>query len=163
MANSKARAVLQVVISFIYTGLVIGTDCKDGWTAYHNSCYLFARNHASTFTEAEHYCGQHGGHLVSMETKAENMFIRDYLHGLKDEDRWIGLTDEMIEGAWVWYSSNTDATYTDWFPGQPNSHGGNEDCVILGYHNDYKWVDAPCTSSYEPICEIVSGEVDIVG
>ncbi|XP_045179792.2 lactose-binding lectin l-2-like [Mercenaria mercenaria] len=163
MVNTKTMVVLQVVISFIYYGVVTGTNCKDGWMAYHNSCYLFARNHASTFTEAEHYCRQHGGNLVTIETKAENLFIRDYLRGLKDEHHWLGLTDEMVEGIWKWYSTNTDATYTDWNPGEPNSAGGEEDCAILAYNQDYRWLDVSCISSWEPICEIESGEVDIVG
>ncbi|XP_053386383.1 perlucin-like protein [Mercenaria mercenaria] len=132
--------------------------------AYHNSCYLFARNHASSFTEAEHYCQQHGGHLITIETKNENLFIKDFLRGLKGEYHWLGLTDEMVEGVWKWYTSNRDVTYTDWYPGEPNSHRGTEeDCVVFSYTEDYRWLDVPCTRSYEPICEIVSDEVDVVG
>ena len=33
---------------------------------------------------------------------------------------WLGLTDEMVENVWKWYSTDEPATYFDWAPTEPN-------------------------------------------
>ncbi len=48
----------------------------------------------------------------------------------QDLQYWIGLTDEVEEGKWVWQDSFLVADYTHWASGQPD--GGTEDnCAIF--------------------------------
>jgi hypothetical protein len=45
---------------------------------------------------------------------------------------WIGLTDLFHEGNFIWASSGEKATYTHWYPGEPNNvHNRTEHFVHL--------------------------------
>ncbi|XP_060599260.1 perlucin-like [Ruditapes philippinarum] len=156
---------VHIFFVLLYNGFAYGIVCQDGWVTFQDSCYLFARNHKSSFTEAENYCRQHGGHLVEIETKYENMFIRDYLRGMIGEHHWIGLTDEIVEGVWKWYASKRTPSFTGWNVNEPNSHGGDEDCAVLSSAEDYNWADVPCDGRdpAEPICEVNQADVDLIG
>ena len=56
-----------------------------------------------------------GGHLVTVNDAAEQAWLeRAVLRG----EVWIGLTDEAVEGTWVWMSGEA-VTYTNWASGQP--------------------------------------------
>lgn len=68
---------------------------------------------------------------------------------------WIGLTDEVVEGKWIWYGTNTTASFFDWNGGEPTNAGGNEHCVhvYLYSENNFNWNDLPCTSENFFICE----------
>ena len=75
-----------------------------------------------------------------------------YIH--TGQDYWIGLTDELIEGMWLWQSSGIPANYTDWGPGEPNSYHGDQDCVFYHSGENYMWADINCLSSeFRPLCE----------
>ncbi|XP_053383514.1 C-type lectin domain family 10 member A-like [Mercenaria mercenaria] len=161
LMNIETVVTLFLIFGFNATA---GTDCLNNWTAHGNSCYLFGHQSLPFYT-AEHYCRQHNGHLVHINGKEENVFIREHLRYMKGIRWWIGLTDDDVEGTWMWYDTNEEAMYTDWTPGQPTNSGNNEDCVefdmTAGY--DGHWNDAPCDMHLLPICERSSGNIDIVG
>ena len=59
------------------------TECLPGWSYFSNKCYtIFKQNVGITWLAAEAICGSEGGHLVSMETEAEAMFV----HSLQTKD-----------------------------------------------------------------------------
>ena len=69
---------------------------------------------------------------------------------------WIGLTDQVKDGTFIWWYANTALTYKDWGPLEPNnvpSFTNPEDCVILYSIHDGKWADASCSWDCYPICE----------
>lgn len=68
------------------------------------------------------------------------------------EGFWIGLTDILVEGEWVWMSTQTTAHYTNWWPGEPNNDQA-EDCGSLFSDYSFKWNDAKCLLKYNFICE----------
>jgi len=48
-------------------------------------------------------------------------------------------------------------TYTNWYPGSPNNHGGaNEACMFTGpgIGGKFMWDDAICTWEFCGVCEI---------
>ena len=53
---------------------------------------------------------------------------------------WIGLSDNAMEGRYVWAESHQLADYTNWGPGEPQEEDGL-DCVfksgdfIVGWHD----------------------------
>ena len=64
---------------------------------------------------------------------------------------WIGLTDEITEGEWLFddgYTPFGANSYSAWAPNQPDNWigTGGEDCVHL-YLNAFLWNDLVCTSS----------------
>ena len=64
---------------------------------------------------------------------------------------WIGINDKNVEGEFVYASSREEVTVTDWYTGEPNNYGGNENCV----HFDYSeiWNDDRCSKKHSFICE----------
>ena len=59
------------------------TECLPGWSYFSNKCYaIFKQSEGITWLAAEGICGGEGGHLVSMATEAETMFV----HSLQTKD-----------------------------------------------------------------------------
>ncbi|XP_045156977.1 perlucin-like protein [Mercenaria mercenaria] len=127
-------------------------QCPDTWIQYKGSCYLFvaAKN---TFSRAESHCLSLGSHLIHIENDLENEFIRSQLTTLKEKEYWIGLTDAGTEGIFKWVDDNSTASFTDWYRGNPNNGGGNENCVHFRDTYNYTWNDQECAVSYSSICE----------
>ena len=82
---------------------------------------------ATSWTAAENFAQLLGGHLVSINSQAEQDFVWTSFGNLGGVDRrvWIGFTDRNSEGAFVW-SDGSPAKYTNWNAGEPNNSGGVE-------------------------------------
>lgn len=66
---------------------------------------------------------------------------------------WVGGTDVLVDGQWIWISSQEKIQYTDWVPGEPNG-GTREGCLMLyGGKFNFHWNDANCHSLQFFICE----------
>ena len=129
------------------------TSCPNTWVPFESSCYLFSNAGALHFTEAEQYCRNHSGYLVTIETDLENAFLTDYASRLKIENYWIGLA-ENIEGEFRWNNSGPTPTFFDWGPGEPNGHQQHENCVdFYDYANGIHWNDRDCAFDNFPLCE----------
>lgn len=77
--------------------------------------------------QAESYAVARGGHLVTINNAAENDWIVQNFDSFNDyHSSWIGFTDVVQEGNWVWISGEP-VTYTNWYSGEPNNTNGNED------------------------------------
>lgn len=118
--------------------------CPSGWTFWGTHCYRYFSVSLNWFS-AERFCNQFGtihegsqdqlAHLVSIHSEVENIFIRSLWESLRNPDRvkercWIGLTDEVSEGDFLW-SDQTVSDYTKWAHGQPNNNKGNQNCAAL--------------------------------
>ncbi|KAK3085754.1 hypothetical protein FSP39_008201 [Pinctada imbricata] len=66
---------------------------------------------------------------------------------------WIDGSDLLVEGHFVWASTQSDMDYTNWAKGEPNDLNG-EDCVEIVHNSDnFTWNDAPCDTLQHFICE----------
>nr|XP_034324874.1 perlucin-like protein isoform X2 [Crassostrea gigas] len=150
---------------------VIG-DCRDGWTKFQGSCYLFASEQAN-WPEAQAVCSSMNSHLVEIETQTENAFVEGELKIIHNHDShsnnqndvsyWLGGNDIEIEGVFKWVRSDQPLTYTDWSPGQPDDANG-EDCMELRGAFQYHWNDLPCNIPHHFICETQASEgVNVIG
>ena len=63
-------------------------------------------------------------------------------------DMWLGGSDNAYEGQWLW-ANGSPMTYTNWYSGEPNNHGGNEECLHM---RDGKWNDIKCSRKLDFIC-----------
>src|SRR5262245_32506817 len=60
-----------------------------------------------------------GGHLVVVNDAAEQNFLWSTF-GQRTGIFWIGINDTAHDGRFVW-STGEPATYTNWYPGEPNN------------------------------------------
>lgn len=77
-----------------------------------------------TWQEAEKYCEELGGHLVTITSSEEQEFVT----GLLVEDKefyWIGSRQSEVTGQWFWVTGE-DFNYENWAPGQPDNDGRSE-------------------------------------
>lgn len=90
-----------------------------------------------TWPEAEGEAVSRGGHLVSIGTEQEQVFVRNTFGG-----GWIGLNDIAQEGTFVW-SDGSPVTYLRWRSGEPNNAGGGEDWGELESGGDWNDLGSP--------------------
>ena len=77
-----------------------------------------------TWDAAEEQCKAQGGHLASVHSAEENVFVRNLFTG----NAWIGGSDVEVEGNWVW-TDGTEWDFEDWINGEPT--GGPEHFLEL--------------------------------
>ena len=76
------------------------------------------------------------------------MFL-DQVNPEGDKYFWIGLTDMVQEGVWIWISSGKQAEYTNWYPGDPNNAGEIEHFVHIRIKKwERKWNDCDIDNSF---------------
>lgn len=107
------------------------------------------RNYAA----AEFDCVAQGGHLVSIHDQATQDEVRNTAYGLLPGNWWIGLSDNALEGTFVW-SDNTPRDYTAWAGGEPNNSGGNENCAHLWDAAGGEWNDILCAVNMSYVCRL---------
>ncbi len=95
--------------------------------------YFRSNNLDKTWQQAKDWAIGLGAHLATLTSEAENNF-------LTGPEAWIGLTDEAVEGTFVWVTGEP-FVYSNWFPGNPNNGGGIEDHVFTNFFGTNKWVD----------------------
>ena len=67
---------------------------------------------------------------------------------------WIGATDAVSEGTWMW-SDGTPWDYQTWAGGQPDDWDGNEDCALMWASG--AWNDGQCSDSDRgAVCRVPS-------
>ncbi|XP_038151965.1 C-type lectin domain family 4 member E-like [Cyprinodon tularosa] len=147
-----------------YTENEICWKCEAGWEQHGGNCYYFSTNESS-WKEGRRLCKDLGGDLVKIDSRDEQMFIKEKLvHMMKnDEDKfWIGLTDLEEEGRWLWVDgSPLNTSLSFWTDGQPDNWSKNilkqADCVRMGQiggADELKsWFDTSCDLHQKSICE----------
>ena len=72
----------------------------------------------------------------------------------KGFDSWtmLGMTDEAVEGKWVYQSTNKVVNFFKWIPGKPNNLNNNEHCASVKWDSGLM-EDLPCSREQYFICE----------
>ncbi|ELT93508.1 hypothetical protein CAPTEDRAFT_76348, partial [Capitella teleta] len=123
--------------------------CPDHWIGAGDRCYRVFTQETS-WEKAEYNCMQHGyvAHLATVTSDEGNEHIVE-LSQIYQQDLWIGLNRRQEHSLFEW-TSGKDVQYTNWAPGEPNSHNETEDCVITS--TDFKWHDYSCSYTMASIC-----------
>ncbi|XP_028254867.1 brevican core protein-like [Parambassis ranga] len=134
-----------------YGGDFCQTDlerCEPGWDKFHGFCYRHFSQRLS-WEVAEQHCRMMGAHLVSVMTPEEQTYINDNYK----EYQWTGLNDKTIENDFRWSDGNP-LLYENWYRGQPDSYFlSGEDCVVMVWHDNGRWSDAPCNYQLAYTCK----------
>ena len=94
----------------------------------------------ATHASARAACQALGGDLASIHSAEENAAAFALTGGKSTR---IGLTDAAAEGTFVW-DDGTPLDYEAWNGGEPNSSGGDEDCVGYLQGAGDRWHDIRC-------------------
>lgn len=111
----------------------------------NDPCSLYFINpQYMTGPDAQAYAQTFGANLISVQSAAENTNLVTALanQGYSSEVIWIGFSDAISEGNFVWYDG-APVNYTNWNVGEPNNAGGNENCTQI-YPNG-TWNDLNCS------------------
>lgn len=117
----------------------------------------------STWANAKSTCHAWGGHLVIIESRAENNRIASGLKKRGMEGSWIGLNDKNHEGMYDWADKHRYLKYENFNNNEPNGRRG-ENCVemIRGWHwwtqFNGQWIDRNCNTKLRSICEKRAGK-----
>ncbi|KAL4231019.1 hypothetical protein ACF0H5_011391 [Mactra antiquata] len=144
--------------------------CDSSWIGHNNRCYLFSHD-TEYWIGALQMCRELGAQLVEIETAAENTYLKAQAQVYAKDQFWISLTDIGEEGSWMWMSSKASINttgFSDWYPGQPDNHGVDQNCAALyinrAHHApSWQWSDIACASRNHYICEKPAGEGEVIG
>ena len=101
-----------------------------------------------TWREARKECERMGGHLVIVRNAEQNKFLRSLVRGSGIDAAWLGATDQVTEGQWIWLDG-TEMDYNAWDVdwNQPDNRsredGRAENFVILVVSREGRWLDQP--------------------
>jgi len=123
--------------------------------------------------DATRFCKSKGMRLVSIRNQQESEAVQFALSD-QAEDSWTFWTSGKRFGSdtdnyWKWSDEELawparnkrgqdDGRFRNWYPGEPNNHGGHEDCIQISIaHNNGKsalaWNDLDCSLPLRVICE----------
>lgn len=94
-------------------------------------------------------CSQAGGQVASPRSEAENAALLQLITA-RNKAAFLSMTDAKTEGTFV-YPSGEPLVYSNWAPGEPNNHGGAENCVEMLTNG--KWNDRSCKDHRLVVCE----------
>ncbi|XP_062568473.1 perlucin-like [Saccostrea cucullata] len=147
-------AIPIIIISSVSLSFAELPSCSHGWIRNGSSCYTFISDVQMDWAEAMLFCKSLKANLVEIETESENEYLRQHLLGIGSKGNfWIGLNDILVEGEWVWMSTQQTPSYTDWAPGQPDNYQQHEDCAFLWQATTLHWDDVDCSTKFSFICE----------
>ena len=130
-----------MVHSSIATALLLLAQIDNGSA---QTCTYTLSSGILSWSDAKAACQSVGKQLASVQSAAQNALLRSKASGV---GCWIGGTDPVYEGAWVWSPSNSPISYTNWANGEP---GGGFCMAIQG---DGYWNGANCASRKRYLCQ----------
>ncbi|KAI8488339.1 Collectin-11 [Branchiostoma belcheri] len=86
--------------------------CPCGYERFSDMCYKISTDNKN-YTDAKSACHADGGHLAMPKDKATNDFLGKQLRARPSRYMyyfaWIGLTDQVTEGTWMWEDGTNSA------------------------------------------------------
>ncbi|HFA50199.1 MAG TPA: hypothetical protein ENJ95_14405, partial [Bacteroidetes bacterium] len=139
-AQNDCSSIPNSISGYIYLG------------EFNNSKYYCSDGSNFDWWEATSSAASNGGHLVVINSQAENDFVQNAIIA---NYAWIGYTDENSEGNFEWVNGDAQG-YTHWASGEPNNgspNGGYADYTVIKRNNG-KWYDRNGNDGYEFVMEI---------
>lgn len=143
---------------------------EEGWIKNPANGHYYKLTESMNWLQAEEQAVQYGGHLVTINDKEEELWLREQFGA--NEYFLIGFNDINIEGNWEWVNGES-ITYTNWWEGEPNdqsAEGETEDIAIMNWGGsekiDGEWISYygdgwnDVSGGYRGIIEVTSGFVN---
>ena len=120
---------------------------------FKNDCYRFSLEQKD-WDDAEKSCIQDDGHLASVLSNDEMVFISCLQDPSSIHKSWIGAKRNGNSFQWT---DGSKFDFENWSPGEPNNQGGAEDCIEFdsdpGHTVHDKWNDSPCSNKRNYVCK----------
>lgn len=111
------------------------------WLLFNYSCFKAFTEEINWF-KAQQNCRVLNSNLTSIHSSEENDFVR-YQVAAFAENVWIGLTNlENMKAVYEWVDES-NVSFTNWVPGEPNNLSGSENCTNLNITSG-QWNDLNC-------------------
>ena len=106
-----------------------------------------------SWRDAQKACQDNGGHLVIIEDEKEQAFLEGNIRNgkVKADHLWLGATDELAEGAWVWVDGSP-VNFTNWAARKPENRAGAH-FIALDVADGGRWGDWEVHYKFGCICE----------
>ncbi len=120
--------------------------CPSGYTRVlpdRTSCYRVSGS-SRTWQEAERDCETDGAHLVVVDDAMEDDLVPDY--------HWIGYSETITDGDWLWVTGAGASSYEGWASGEPRFGGAA--CAVQrpdGWHDDNDYEDKRYVCEYDGV------------
>lgn len=112
----------------------------------YSSNYYKIFDMAMSWEDAKIYCESIGGHLASITSMEENQFIVSIFTQPDISFYWLGATDELQEGEWLWVTGEEFA-YENWSENSPNNNVDKEHYLgIMSKEENYDGYPTPIGS-----------------
>ncbi|MBQ6440674.1 MAG: InlB B-repeat-containing protein [Mogibacterium sp.] len=108
-------------------------DIPDDAVEFNNHWYKCYES-AMSWSDANSYCNEIGGHLVTITDKAEQDFVESLISDPSFESYWMGAT--VSGGKWSWITGE-EFSYSNWYPNEPN---GDSDGMYLQMFSTNRYV-----------------------
>nr|XP_009671983.1 PREDICTED: LOW QUALITY PROTEIN: macrophage mannose receptor 1-like [Struthio camelus australis] len=139
------------------------TPCAAGWDAAPraDACLKFfvrEGNQKKSWFEAEEFCREIGGNLVTVKTREDQVLIWQLASdkGLNTQAFWIGLFRLNPDEGFTWIDGSP-VIYENWNEDEPNNHEETEHCVMFNKSPQMRWNDLSCEHLLNWICEVKKG------
>merc|ERR1711884_322563 len=155
MGREKRRSSIKMKSLFVCLALFLLCEAgpcppDPGWFQAGQSCYLVSTR-AMNWYFGQEFCWGQGAYLAEIKSKEEEDLVDPHL--ITGVGYWLGLSDYATEGRYVWDESHEVAQYINWAPGQPDSNGGDHDCIFKTYDDPgwpaQGWYDGHCSWDHE--------------
>uniref|UniRef100_A0A8C3ERF6 Uncharacterized protein n=1 Tax=Corvus moneduloides TaxID=1196302 RepID=A0A8C3ERF6_CORMO len=141
-------------------GQVPVATCAEGWdrASQADSCLKVKGNQKKSWFEAEEFCREIGGNLVTINTREDQVLLWQLASdkGLNTQAFWIGLFLLNPDEGFAWIDGSP-VIYENWDENEPNNHGELEHCVMLNRSPQMRWNDLRCEHLLNWICETKKG------
>ncbi|XP_050090739.1 ladderlectin-like [Anopheles aquasalis] len=161
MAYLKLKCLLVLVCFVLYSASASSSHNNKPECKCSKAKRYLPQNQKVSFFEAWRRCLALGLRLATVTSSAESQLIKEAIQATATttEPWWIGGTDLGQEGSWIWFSTELpvgyQTGYTNWYTGEPNNYGGNENCLDIGRKDAVGWFDANCEWKQKFVCEKV--------
>ncbi|KAM9163688.1 macrophage mannose receptor 1-like isoform 1-T1 [Pangshura tecta] len=141
----------------------LASMCPEGWDSsnFISSCFkIFVRegNQKKSWFEAEDFCREIGGHLITINRKEVKHLIWQMVldKGFIFQHFWMGLIYLNPDEGYTWIDGSP-VIYENWNEEEPNNDKGIEHCGTFQGSPKMQWNDLYCEHLLNWICEIKKG------
>ncbi|NXN54657.1 MRC1 protein, partial [Rynchops niger] len=137
--------------------------CAEGWDEASRPDYCFKffvreGNQKKSWFEAEEFCREIGGNLVTINTREDQILIWQLASdkGLHNQAFWIGLFLLNPDEGFAWIDGSP-VIYENWDEDEPNNRNELEHCGMFNGSPQMRWNDLRCERLLNWICETKKG------